>query len=42
MNKGESVKEIDLPDAIAPERKGHIDWAAEAVRDLLISPTISL
>ena len=32
VNKGESVKEIDLPDAIAPERKGHIDWASEALR----------
>ena len=32
VNKGESVKEIDLPDAIAPERKGYIDWASEALR----------
>ena len=32
VNKGESVKEIDLPDAIAPARKGHIDEAAEALR----------
>ena len=31
MNKGESVKEINLPDAIA-ERKVRIDWASEALR----------
>lgn len=32
VNKAESVKEIDLPDAIAPERKAHIDEACERLR----------
>ena len=29
VNKGEMVKEIDLPDALAPELKAHIDGAVE-------------
>lgn len=32
VNKSESVKEIDLPDAIAPQRKAHIDEACERLR----------
>ncbi len=32
VNKAESVKEIDLPDAIAPQRKAHIDEACERLR----------
>ena len=32
VNKAESVKEIDLPDAIAPTRKAHIDGACARLR----------
>lgn len=32
VNKAESVKEIDLPDAIAPQKKAHIDTAVERLR----------
>jgi hypothetical protein len=32
VNKAEAVKEIDLPDALAPALKAHIDGACEMVR----------
>ena len=31
VNKGESVKEIDLPDQLAPDLKAHIDGACAAL-----------
>jgi len=34
VNKGESVKEIDLPDAIAPKRKSIIDDACERLQQM--------